>query len=128
MSGANDKQVSGTHYKVDAGKVEHWDMVIQHQLNYFEGQITKYVMRCRKKNGIEDLKKAQHFLEKYIECYEQINPPLRGMGPTLPIGHPPSWDQIDAAIRMPTPPLQTYRATVDSSNPTSNYVNQDRQK
>lgn len=70
--GANDKQVSGTHYKMPEGMTEHWDMVIQHKLNYFEGQITKYVMRARKKNGKPDLEKALHFLEKYLECYDSI--------------------------------------------------------
>ena len=68
---ANDKQVSGTHYKVP-GATEHWDIVIQHKLNYFEGAATKYIMRCRKKNGKADLEKALHFLEKYIECYDSI--------------------------------------------------------
>jgi len=63
---ANDVQVGGDHYKA-AGKTEHWDFVHQHDLDYFQGQITKYVVRWRKKGGIQDLKKAQHFLEKYIE-------------------------------------------------------------
>lgn len=61
---ANDKQVAGTHYK--AG-IEHWDFVVANDLDYFQGQITKYVTRWKKKNGITDLLKAQHFLEKYIE-------------------------------------------------------------
>jgi hypothetical protein len=69
---ANAKQVSGTHYKMQNGAVEHWDMVVQHKLNYFEGAITKYVMRARKKNGKQDLEKALHFLEKYLEIYDQL--------------------------------------------------------
>jgi len=69
---ANDKQVAGQHY---AANVQHWDMVVEHKLNYFEGQITKYVMRARKKNGKQDLEKAAHFLEKYLEVYDQLNPP-----------------------------------------------------
>lgn len=62
---ANDKQVGGTHYK--AGDVEHWDMVVHFKLDYFQGQITKYVMRWREKGGVKDLEKAQHVLEKYLE-------------------------------------------------------------
>jgi|SRR5688572_19992373 len=62
---ANDNQVGGDHYKT--GGLEHWDMVVHFKLDYFQGQITKYVMRWRDKGGIADLKKAQHFLEKYIE-------------------------------------------------------------
>jgi len=64
MTSANNRQVSGDHY---AATTQHWDIVNEHNLDYFQGQITKYVMRWKKKNGIEDLKKAQHFLEKYIE-------------------------------------------------------------
>lgn len=70
MSKANEKQVGGSHYQA---VYQHWDMVIEHDLNYFEGQITKYVMRARKKNGLQDLQKAQHFLEKYMEEWEQLN-------------------------------------------------------
>lgn len=68
---ANDKQVGGGHYK---GGMEHWDIVAHHDLDYFQGQITKYVMRWKKKNGVQDLLKAQHFLEKYIELQEQEPP------------------------------------------------------
>lgn len=61
----NSRQVGGVHYKT--GGEEHWDRVDRLGLDYFQGQITKYVERWKKKNGLEDLKKAQHFLEKYIE-------------------------------------------------------------
>ena len=65
MSSANDRQVAGSHY---ASGIQHWDYVVANDLNYFEGQITKYVTRCRKKGQcIQDLEKAKHFLEKYIE-------------------------------------------------------------
>ena len=63
---ANDRQIGGTFYKQE-GRVEHWDIVWQWRLDYFQGQITKYVMRHREKGGIQDLKKAHHFLEKYME-------------------------------------------------------------
>jgi hypothetical protein len=62
---ANDHQVAGSHYGLKA--FQHWDMVAMFDLDYFQGQITKYVMRWRAKNGIVDLEKAAHFLEKYIE-------------------------------------------------------------
>lgn len=82
MSDANKRQVGGEHYKAP-GKVEHWDIVAQHDLDYFQGQITKYVMRWKKKNGVQDLKKAQHFLEKYIELAER--PPHDLMYPESPL-------------------------------------------
>jgi len=65
---ANDKQVGGDHYKKIEGGEEHWDR--QWRMNgrgYFVGCITKYVERYPFKNGIQDLEKAKHFLEKLIE-------------------------------------------------------------
>jgi len=62
---ANMRQIGGEHYKT--GKSECWDIVADHKLDYFQGQILRYVMRWNKKNGVEDLKKAEHFLQKYIE-------------------------------------------------------------
>lgn len=62
---ANQRQIGGTHYK---GKpIEHWDFVLMHNIPYMEAQIMKYVMRWRDKNGVDDLRKAMHFLEKLIE-------------------------------------------------------------
>lgn len=65
---ANDIQVAGDHYRTP---IQHWDYVIANDLGYFEGQITKYVTRWRKKNGLQDLRKAQHFLNKLIESEEK---------------------------------------------------------
>ncbi len=64
---ANGHQVGGQHY---AKPIQHWDYVIAQGLGYFEGQITKYVSRWRDKNGLEDLKKARHLLDKLIEEVE----------------------------------------------------------
>ena len=66
MSQANKRQVGGEHYRTASG-FQHWDMCAVLNLDYFQGQITKYVCRWRQKGGISDLEKAQHFLEKYIE-------------------------------------------------------------
>lgn len=67
---ANDRQVGGAHY---AKPIQHWDYVVAQGLGYFEGQITKYVSRWRDKGGIEDLRKARHFLDKLIEVEESRN-------------------------------------------------------
>lgn len=61
---ANDTQVGGNHYK---SRIQHWDFVANRAMGYFEGQVTKYVTRWRKKNGRQDLEKARHFLVKMIE-------------------------------------------------------------
>lgn len=70
---ANERQVGGRHYKRQSlsGK-EHWDMVVDFGLDYFQGQITKYVMRYKQKNGVQDLLKARHFLDKLIEVEEAL--------------------------------------------------------
>jgi len=64
MSNANKRQVAGAHYNAP---IQHWDIVQMYDLGYFDGQATKYLLRWRKKNGIEDLRKAVHFIEKLIE-------------------------------------------------------------
>lgn len=65
---ANERQVGGEHYKI--GGEEHWDRSWRLGFDPFQYQITKYIERWKKKGGIADLKKAQHFLEKYIELAE----------------------------------------------------------
>lgn len=69
MSEANKVQVAGTHY-VKHGQLQHWDVVAHFDLNYFQGQITRYVFRYRDKNGIQDLLKARHYIDKLIELEE----------------------------------------------------------
>ena len=70
---ANDHQVAGDHYKTEG--MQHWDIVQLFNLDYFQGQITKYIFRWKYKHTtphkrLEDLKKARHFLDKYIELHE----------------------------------------------------------
>ena len=62
---ANDIQHGGTHYQT--APVQHWDFVKMHNIPYMEACVIKYVMRHKSKNGLEDLKKAQHFIQKIIE-------------------------------------------------------------
>lgn len=70
VSKANERQVAGTHYKGVA--IQHWDYAAANGLDYFEGQITKYVARWRKKHPtaagrLDDIQKALHFAEKFAE-------------------------------------------------------------
>ena len=65
-----------SHYTF--GKIEVMDY-IEDKLSdvecegYFVGNIIKYVSRFRKKNGIEDLKKAQWYLNRLISNMESKN-------------------------------------------------------
>ena len=63
---ANNKQVGGKHYS-KYGDLQPWDVVIQWELGYLEGTALKYIARWRDKNGVEDILKAIHFLEKLVE-------------------------------------------------------------
>lgn len=61
---ANDKQVGGTHYKEK--KIQPWDVVQDWNLGFLDGVALKYISRWRQKGGVEDLKKAIHYLEKQL--------------------------------------------------------------
>jgi hypothetical protein len=62
---ANDEQHGGIHYKGNA--IQPWDYIAANNLGYFEGSAIKYLSRWKDKGGIEDLRKARHFVEKLIE-------------------------------------------------------------
>lgn len=51
-----------------------WDYAHSHDLDFFEGNVIKYVTRWRTKNGLEDLKKAKQYLDKLIEHNENKSP------------------------------------------------------
>ena len=66
---ANDIQHGGDHYK--SRKYETWDVIADWRLGYFDGNAVKYLSRWRLKNGIEDLRKASHYIQKLIELEEE---------------------------------------------------------
>lgn len=65
MSEANATQVGGDHYV--SRQIQSWDYIISNGLGYLEGNIIKYVSRHKFKGGVQDLYKAQHYLQKLIE-------------------------------------------------------------
>ena len=65
---ANDRQEGGSHYKTY--ELQPWDAIAAWNLGFFEGNIVKYIVRWRAKNGVQDLKKARHYLDKLIELQE----------------------------------------------------------
>jgi hypothetical protein len=62
---ANKEQYGGSHYKTLA--IQPWDYIIQNNLGFLEGNVIKYITRWKDKEGVQDLKKARHFLDKLIE-------------------------------------------------------------
>ena len=65
--GSNDKQIGGKHYKPKLNNVQHWDWACN--LGYLEGNATKYIGRHDQKNGIVDIEKALHLIEKILEVH-----------------------------------------------------------
>ena len=61
---ANER--SPAHY---IAHYQHWDLVIAIPMSYLAGCSTKYVCRWRNKDGLNDLHKALHYLDKMIETY-----------------------------------------------------------
>jgi len=76
----NERQVAGDHYK--NSEIQPWDYIHSQGLNFLAGNVVKYVSRYKKKNGIEDLQKALHYLEKLIEVEtpQGLSAPLAGEG------------------------------------------------
>lgn len=62
---ALDKQVSGNHYK-DCG-IQPIEYIHANGLDYFQGNVVKYVTRHKDKNGKADIEKAIHYLELILE-------------------------------------------------------------
>ncbi len=53
------------------GKIEVWDFVADQNLDFFAGNVIKYVCRYKGKNGLEDLKKARVYIDKLIKITEE---------------------------------------------------------
>lgn len=99
MSTANGTQVGGDHYKdVPAGQEQHWDMMWRlFREAWFVGNVSKYLFRYRRKNGVEDLKKARHYLDKLIELEEADDARRQGLKVTQPAQVKKwdgTWDQV----------------------------------
>lgn len=65
MSDALQRQEGGAHYKDMA--IQPVEYIHANGIGYFEGNVIKYVTRWRAKNGVEDLRKARHYLDLLIE-------------------------------------------------------------
>ena len=64
-SPASTEQVGGDHYRKYA--IQPIDFITANKLDFCEGNVVKYVTRWRDKGGVEDLRKARHYLNLLIE-------------------------------------------------------------
>lgn len=60
-------QIGGTHYQK---AIQPWDIISEWELDFWEGNVLKYLLRWKFKDGVKDLKKAKHYLEYLIERNE----------------------------------------------------------
>lgn len=58
-------QIGGSHYSSMA--IQPAEFIHRNGLGFLEGNIIKYVVRHKSKNGVEDLKKARHYLDMLID-------------------------------------------------------------
>lgn len=64
---AKDRQEGGSHYQ---GAIQPIDFIMSNNLSFCQGNAIKYVFRYKNKGGIEDLKKAKHYIDFMIEELE----------------------------------------------------------
>ena len=62
--------ISPQHY--EQFEIEPVEFITQNRLNYLQGNIIKYILRYKQKNGIEDLEKAKTYLEYLINFEKKI--------------------------------------------------------
>lgn len=67
-AGALDVQVAGDHYK--KLKIQPVEYIHANGIGFMEGSAIKYLTRWRDKGGLEDLRKAGHFIEMLIQLEE----------------------------------------------------------
>lgn len=62
---ALETQVGGDHYK--GMKIQPVEFIVANNIPYREANAIKYLCRHKNKNGLQDLKKAAHYVQMLIE-------------------------------------------------------------
>ena len=58
------------HYK--KGAMQPWDIIDEWQLDFYEGNVLKYLLRAKHKGSqLDDYIKAKHYLQRLIETYQE---------------------------------------------------------
>ena len=65
------REAQDAHYTRLA--IEPWEYIRANKLDFFEGNVIKYISRWRHKNGLEDLLKAKVYIEELIRQQEASN-------------------------------------------------------
>lgn len=59
------QQIGGDHYR--QGDIQPIEYIHANDMDFFSGNVVKYITRWKYKNGLEDLKKAKHYIELLME-------------------------------------------------------------
>lgn len=69
----SNHQVGGSHYESKSIQpwtaMESW-MTPEEFEGFLRGNVIKYIARYHDKDGLKDILKARHYLDKLIECLE----------------------------------------------------------
>lgn len=65
MTKALETQVGGNHYK--DMEIQPIEYIMKNNLGYCEANVVKYISRWQSKNGVEDLRKAKHYIDLLID-------------------------------------------------------------
>lgn len=69
---ATERQEGGSHYSKYT--IQPTEFIYANHVPFIEGNIIKYILRHRDKNGIQDLLKAKHYIDLLIQFeYENGN-------------------------------------------------------
>ncbi|MFN8995231.1 MAG: DUF3310 domain-containing protein [Pseudomonadota bacterium] len=64
MSDQGKVQIGGSHYV--KMRIQPAEYIIKNGIGFCEGNVIKYVSRWRDKGGVEDLRKARHYIDMLI--------------------------------------------------------------
>lgn len=67
---ALDEQPGGDHYKDRA--IQPVEYIHANHLDFFEGNVIKYITRWRTKGGLQDLEKAKHYIDLLMELEREF--------------------------------------------------------
>lgn len=67
---SKEELIKPTYYNKDNG-ISPFEYIKANNLDFFEGNVIKYITRYKEKNGIEDLIKAKTYLEEVIKNYKK---------------------------------------------------------
>ena len=70
VSHVKSAQIGGSHYQ--KGALQPWDIFLAWDLDPWAANVVKYILRFPYKNGVEDLRKAKHYIDFLIAEHDVV--------------------------------------------------------